>query len=87
VRIAVNRELETLQAAINKVIEFLGEGGRVCIISFHSLEDRIVKLSFRRASQEKLIHLVTLKPQRPEQAELASNPSSRSAKLRIAERI
>ena len=87
VRIAVNRELETLQLAINKVVPFLRGGARICVISFHSLEDRIVKLSFRKAAQERIVHLVTLKPARPAQGELDNNPSSRSAKLRIAEKI
>ena len=87
VRIAVNRELETLQLAIDKVVGFLREGARICVISFHSLEDRIVKLSFRKAAQERVVHLITLKPERPLQQELGSNPSSRSAKLRIAEKI
>lgn len=87
VRIAVNRELETLQSAINKVVPFLEEGGRICVISFHSLEDRIVKLGFRKAAQEGIIHLITNKPARPTQQEVESNPSGRSAKLRIAEKI
>lgn len=86
VRIAVNRELETLQIAINKVFPFLREGGRVCIISFHSLEDRIVKLSFRKAAQEKTVSLLSAKPLRPMAEEINGNPSSRSAKLRIAEK-
>jgi 16S rRNA (cytosine1402-N4)-methyltransferase len=87
VRIAVNRELETLQLAINKVVPFLREGARICVISFHSLEDRIVKLSLRKAAQERMVHLITTKPARPAQGELDNNPSSRSAKLRIAEKI
>jgi len=87
VRIAVNRELETLQLAINKVFPFLREGARVCVISFHSLEDRIVKLSFRKAAHEKTVHLITVKPARPMHQEIIDNPSSRSAKLRIAEKI
>ena len=87
VRIAVNRELETLQNAINKVVGFLREGARICVISFHSLEDRIVKLGLRKAAQEGMVHLVTLKPARPAQEEADNNPSSRSAKLRIAEKI
>jgi 16S rRNA (cytosine1402-N4)-methyltransferase len=86
VRIAVNRELETLQIAINKVFPFLREGARICVISFHSLEDRIVKLSFRKAAQERMISLLTAKPTRPMQEEISNNPSSRSAKLRIAEK-
>ena len=65
----------------------LAPGGRFCVISFHSLEDRIVKLGLRKASQEGMVHLVTNKPARPMPQETEGNPSSRSAKLRIAEKI
>lgn len=87
VRIAVNRELETLEIAINKAITILEKRARICVISFHSLEDRIVKLSFRRASLEGLIDIVTPKPLVPSESEIDSNPSSRSSKLRVAERL
>lgn len=87
VRIAVNRELETVEAAINKVIPLLGKNGRICVISFHSLEDRIVKFSFRRAASEGLLNILTAKPLTPMQSEVYSNPSSRSAKFRAAERL
>lgn len=86
-RIAVNRELETLEAAIGKAILALQEKGRICIVSFHSLEDRIAKLSFRRAAQEGLIKIITPKPLTPGEAEVRANPSSRSSKLRAAERL
>jgi len=87
VRIAVNRELETLESAINKAIAVLEKKARICVISFHSLEDRLVKLGFRQAALQGLIEIVTAKPQAPSQPETESNPSSRSAKLRVAQRI
>jgi len=87
VRIAVNRELETLEQAIGKTLDFLGEKARACIISFHSLEDRVVKLSFRKFAAEGLADIVTPKPQGPGQEEIGINPSSRSAKLRVMERL
>jgi 16S rRNA (cytosine1402-N4)-methyltransferase len=86
VRIAVNRELETLELAINKAIAILEKKARICVISFHSLEDRVVKLNFRRASLEGLIDIITPKPLVPSQSELDSNPSSRSSKLRVAQK-
>lgn len=87
VRIAVNRELETLETSIAKAIEFLNRSARICVISFHSLEDRIVKLSFRKFSSEGKIKIITPKPLTPTLAEVKNNPSSRSAKLRVAERL
>jgi 16S rRNA (cytosine1402-N4)-methyltransferase len=87
VRIAVNRELETLEAALKKSVELLSPGARICVISFHSLEDRIVKLNFREFVAQGLIDLITHKPQTPTYAETRENPSSRSAKLRVAERL
>jgi len=87
VRIAVNRELETLQAAVNKSIELLGKHARICIISFHSLEDRIVKFGFRDFASKGLIKIITPKPLTPSRNEIIGNSSSRSAKLRVAERL
>jgi 16S rRNA (cytosine1402-N4)-methyltransferase len=86
IRIAVNRELEALDEGINKAIDLLKRHGRVAVISFHSLEDRIVKFNFRSARSDGKIKIITPKPLRPTQAERFRNPSSRSAKLRIAER-
>ncbi len=83
-RIAVNRELDVLQAALPQITEILTPGGRVVIITFHSLEDRIVKNWFRD-SQE--LRVLTKHPIRPTRDEQLSNPKSRSAKLRAAERI
>ncbi|MCX5702417.1 MAG: 16S rRNA (cytosine(1402)-N(4))-methyltransferase RsmH [Candidatus Omnitrophica bacterium] len=87
VRIAVNRELETLDTAISKAIEVLDKKGRVCVISFHSLEDRLVKLNFRKFSSDEKIKIITPKPLTTSQDEIRDNPSSRSAKLRVAERL
>ena len=87
VRIAVNRELETLETTLDKTLGMLHPHGRICVISFHSLEDRIVKLSFRRAQAEGKIRIITPKPLTPTLREIQSNPSSRSAKLRVAERV
>lgn len=86
-RIAVNREIETLDSAINKAIALLEKNARICIISFHSLEDRIVKLSFRSAGNQGLVNIITPKPLGPIRTEIESNPASRSAKLRVAEKI
>jgi len=87
VRIAVNRELEVLEAALSKAFDFLNPGSRICVISFHSLEDRIAKLSFRRASSEGLLDLITPKPQTTSESEIAMNPASRSAKLRVGQKV
>lgn len=87
VRIAVNRELETLEASLEKACLFLRPGARICVISFHSLEDRIVKLLFRRKKAEAEMAIVTPKPVTPLQSEIEANPRSRSSKLRVAEKL
>ena len=86
-RIAVNRELEALDISLNKCTEYLKEGARICVIAFHSLEDRIVKERFRYFTQTEKLKLVTKKPLYPSQREIDANPRSRSARLRVAERI
>ena len=86
VRIAVNRELEVLEAALRKAIELLAPGGRICVIAFHSLEDRIVKLNFRQAAQEGRLSILTRKPLVPGREEIKSNPSSRSSKFRAGQK-
>lgn len=86
VRIAVNRELEILENALSKSIKLLNKGARICVISFHSLEDRIVKLTFRKFAAENTLTLITPKPLTPMPQEIEANPSSRSAKLRVAQR-
>jgi len=87
VRIAVNRELESLEAAIAKAIELLKSGGRICVISFHSLEDRIVKVTFKKFASDGAIKIITPKPLTPKESETKDNPRSRSAKFRVAEKI
>ncbi|NGZ10683.1 MAG: 16S rRNA (cytosine(1402)-N(4))-methyltransferase RsmH [Nitrospira sp. LK70] len=87
-RIAVNHEMDFLEPSLRDATEVLSSGGRICAISFHSLEDRIVKHAFRSLSQgsEAALSILTKKPVLPSQAECEANPRSRSAKLRVAER-
>ncbi|MEW5871375.1 MAG: 16S rRNA (cytosine(1402)-N(4))-methyltransferase RsmH [Chloroflexota bacterium] len=101
-RIAVNRELDALEMVLPQAVTALAVGGRLAVIAFHSLEDRIVKQFFRRESQGCLCpprqpvctcgHKATLvevvrRPLQPQPAELQQNPRARSARLRIAEKI
>jgi len=88
-RIAVNDELNSLKESLNKVVNFMNPGARLCIISFHSLEDRIVKRFFNEKSKVKnqILKIITKKPIIPSDTEIFSNLRSRSAKLRVAERI
>ncbi len=101
-RIAVNDELNVLQAALPGVIDLLNPGGRLAVISFHSLEDRIVKQAFKLASTDCIcppsvpvcvcghrasVRLVTRKPVEADAGEIAQNPRSRSAKLRVVEKL
>ncbi len=100
-RIAVNSELEELKMFLHRITERLNPGARIAVISFHSLEDRIVKRSFRDQSQsctcppmqpmctcgnKQRLTLLTKKPLLPTEEEMEANPRSRSAKLRVAER-
>lgn len=87
-RIAVNGELDVLERAFRDAAEVLAPGGRLCIISFHSLEDRIAKRTLAELArgQEPLLRVLTKKPQCPSDAERHRNPRGRSAKLRVAER-
>lgn len=85
-RIAVNRELETLEIVIDKCISLLKPNGRLGIISFHSLEDRIVKNKFKMFAKANLARCILKKPLRPSGKEIAMNPRSRSARFRIIER-
>ena len=82
-RIAVNRELENLQHFLSRAPEILKPGGRLAIISFHSLEDRMVKRAFR---EDPRLRVLTRKPVRPSEDEVRRNPRARSARLRVAER-
>ncbi len=86
-RLAVNRELESLQVFLDKVLGVLEPGARIVIISFHSLEDRIVKQSFRNWQRNGQARILTKHVVRPEQEEARENPRSRSAKLRAAEKL
>jgi 16S rRNA (cytosine1402-N4)-methyltransferase len=82
-RIAVNEELKWLEVALRRLPECLRPGGRIAVISFHSLEDRIVKESFR---DNAMLEVLTRRPVRPSEEEVGANPRSRSAKLRVAQR-
>lgn len=101
-RIAVNGELAALEAALPQAVEVLAPGGRLAVISFHSLEDRVVKRFLRRESRDcvcppdipictcghrAMLRLLGRKPVRPTPGEVAANPRARSARLRLAERI
>lgn len=87
IRIAVNRELESEEEALKKSIGILNKGGRICVISFHSLEDRLVKLNFRHLSHAGELKIITPKPVIASSEERLANPNARSAKLRVAERL
>lgn len=101
-RIAVNHELESLNIALSQAIDHLKPGGRVAVISFHSLEDRIVKETFKRFSlkcicppdfpkcvcgEQAIVKVITKKPIVPTKTEIKNNPRARSAKLRVAEKL
>ena len=86
-RIFVNRELEDLRQLLEAAPQLLKPGGRLVVISFHSLEDRIVKDAMREGAKLGQYRLLTKKPVTPEDEEIDRNPRSRSAKLRAAERI
>jgi 16S rRNA (cytosine1402-N4)-methyltransferase len=86
-RIFVNRELEDLTALLQAAPKILKPGGRVVVISFHSLEDRIVKDAFREGTQKGYFSLLTKKPVTATEEESDRNPRSRSAKMRAAEKI
>jgi 16S rRNA (cytosine1402-N4)-methyltransferase len=83
-RMAVNDEVGNLTRLLEQAPKFLEPGGRLAIISFHSVEDRLVKQAFRSAEQTGLLKVLTKKPLTPAPEELAVNPRSRSAKLRVA---
>ena len=83
-RIAVNDELRWVESALKHLPALLKPGGRMGVISFHSLEDRLTKNAFRDHSQLKVL---TRKPVRPDQAEIETNPRSRSSRFRVAEKI
>jgi 16S rRNA (cytosine1402-N4)-methyltransferase len=87
-RIFVNRELDDLKALLEAAPRILKPGGRVVVISFHSLEDRIVKDAFREgANKDTYYRILTKKPVTASEDESNRNPRARSAKLRAAERV
>ena len=86
-RLRVNSELEALEAALEAAPAVLSPGGRIGVISFHSLEDRIVKNCFRDQARAGTMSVVTRKPVGPTEAEVERNRRARSAKLRVAERL
>lgn len=101
-RIAVNQELQAVETVLPKAVQGLTPGGRVAIISFHSLEDRLVKQFFKRESSDCIcppeqlvctcghkatIRLITRHPIQSDEAEIAANPRARSARLRVAEKL
>ena len=101
-RIAVNDEMRTLEIGLEQAVSLLASGGRLVVISFHSLEDRVVKHFLRQESKDcicpperpmctcghkAVLRLHTQRPIRPQEAEVQANPRSRSARLRVAERL
>jgi 16S rRNA (cytosine1402-N4)-methyltransferase len=86
-RIAVNRELEELGQFLDRAPATLAPGGRWVVLSYHSLEDRLVKQEFRRWAREGVVTVLTRKVVRPSDAEIAANPRARSAKMRVAEKL
>ena len=86
-RIAVNDELSSLREFLAAVPDMLKQGGTVAVISFHSLEDKIVKENFKQNAKDALYEIVTKKPLTASRDEARQNPRARSAKLRIAKRI
>ncbi|MEK6558698.1 MAG: 16S rRNA (cytosine(1402)-N(4))-methyltransferase RsmH [Planctomycetota bacterium] len=86
-RIAVNKELESLEVFLNKIHNYMTVGARIVVISFHSLEDRIVKNKFSERAKQNIFQILTKKPITPGEAEIERNIRCRSAKLRAAERI
>lgn len=86
-RMAVNRELESLEEFLKRALPVLRPGGRLAVITFHSSEDRIVKWFGRGAAAEGILKIITKKPLEPSEEEQRANPRSRSAKLRVFEKI
>ena len=82
-RIATNKELEVLRQGLDAALSALRGGGRLVVIAFHSLEDRIVKQTFRAWAHEGLGEILTRRPLRPDRAEAQRNPRARSARLRV----
>ena len=86
-RITVNSELENLEKALPQALDIMESGGRLVVIAFHSLEDKIVKNFMRNKAKEGALKILTEKPVRPSREEVAENPRSRSARLRAAVKV
>jgi 16S rRNA (cytosine1402-N4)-methyltransferase len=86
-RIAVNNELENLEKALPQALGILRSGGKLAVIAFHSLEDRIVKNFLKAKAKDGAVKILTKKPVRPSKEEIAQNPRARSAKLRAAVKV
>jgi len=86
-RIAVNDELRSLRSGLTSALSVVSKGGRVVVISYHSLEDRIVKNIFADAIESGTFKAITQKPVLPESNEIEINPRAKSAKLRVVEKI
>jgi len=102
VRVEVNRELDELKKGLDSAVKYLAPGGRLCVISYHSLEDRMVKTNFSRLSRDCVcppdfpvctcsaraaLRILTRKPIRPDKDEIKDNPRAKSAKLRVAAKL
>jgi 16S rRNA (cytosine1402-N4)-methyltransferase len=87
IRIAVNGELENLEKLLGSAAKLLRKNGRMAVISFHSLEDRLVKNNFKENQKQGIYRIVTKKPLVASEQEIIYNPRARSAKLRIAQKI
>ena len=87
IRIAVNDEIDKLKSFLKIFLDYLEIGGRLVVISYHSIEDRIVKHSFRQLNNESKVKLLTRKPLTPSTVEIKLNKRSRSAKMRALERV
>jgi len=85
-RMAVNQEIQNLEALLKHAPRFLKSGGRLAVISFQSTEDRLVKQAFQQAEQTGIVNVLTKKPITPAEEETAANPRSRSAKMRVVEK-
>lgn len=87
IRIAVNRELDLLPQGLIQAVERLNQSGRIAVLSYHSLEDRIVKVFFREEAKKRRLKIITPKPLRPHEREVGCNPRARSSRLRIAQKL